>query len=33
MRAALSENPRIVYAEEGLEYSISLPLEQVWKGS
>jgi PAS domain S-box-containing protein len=33
MRAALSENPRIVYAKEGLEYSISLPLEQVWKGS
>ena len=32
MRAALSENPRIVYAKEGLEYSISLPLEQVLQG-
>jgi PAS domain S-box-containing protein len=33
MRAALSGNPRIVYAKEGLEYSISLPLEEVCKGS
>jgi two-component system CheB/CheR fusion protein len=31
--AALWENPRIVYAKEGLGYSISLPLEHVCKGS
>lgn len=33
IEAALSTKPRIVYAKEGLEYSIALPLENICRGA